>query len=155
MVNRQKVSELLQGHGIIPTQQRVEIALLMLEGNQHLSADQVLARVNQGGTAVSKATVYNTLGLFADRGIIRQVIVDPTKVFYDSNATPHYHFYNVDEGTLIDFDASDLPISNTPLPPAGTIAESIEVIVRIRNKPTLDRSITYQHAKKSAIKLIK
>jgi Fur family transcriptional regulator, iron response regulator len=137
MVNRQRVSELLQGHGIIPTQQRVEIALLMLEGNQHLSADQVLARVNQGGTTVSKATVYNTLGLFADRGIIRQVIVDPTKVFYDSNATPHYHFYNVDEGTLIDFDASDLPISNTPLPPAGTIAESIEVIVRIRNKPTL------------------
>ncbi len=137
MVNRQRVSELLQGYGIIPTQQRVEIALLMLEGNQHLSADQVLARVNQGGTAVSKATVYNTLGLFADRGIIRQVIVDPTKVFYDSNATPHYHFYNVDEGTLIDFDASDLPISNTPLPPAGTIAESIEVIVRIRNKPTL------------------
>ena len=137
MVNRQIVSELLQGHGIIPTQQRVEIALLMLEGNQHLSADQVLARVNQGGTAVSKATVYNTLGLFADRGIIRQVIVDPTKVFYDSNATPHYHFYNVDEGTLIDFDASDLPISNTPLPPAGTIAESIDVIVRVRNKPTL------------------
>ena len=137
MVNRQTVSELLQGHGIIPTHQRVEIALLMLEGNQHLSADQVFTRVNQGGTAVSKATVYNTLGLFADRGIIRQVIVDPTKVFYDSNATPHYHFYNVDEGTLIDFDASDLPISNTPLPPAGTIAESIEVIVRIRNKPTL------------------
>lgn len=137
MVNRQLVSELLQGHGIIPTHQRVEIAMLMLEGNQHLSADQVLARVNQGGTVVSKATVYNTLGLFADRGIIRQVIVDPTKVFYDSNATPHYHFYNVDEGTLIDFDASDLPISNTPLPPAGTIAESIEVIVRIRNKPTL------------------
>ena len=137
MVNRQIVSELLQGHGIIPTHQRVEIALLMLEVNQHLSADQVLARVNQGGTAVSKATVYNTLGLFADRGIIRQVIVDPTKVFYDSNATPHYHFYNVDEGTLIDFDANDLPISTTPLPPAGTIAESIEVIVRIRNKPTL------------------
>ena len=137
MVNRQIVSELLQGHGIIPTHQRVEIALLMLEGNQHLSADQVLARVNQGGTAVSKATVYNTLGLFADRGIIRQVIVDPTKVFYDSNATPHYHFYNVDEGTLIDFDANDLPIATTPLPPAGTIAESIEVIVRIRNKPTL------------------
>jgi Fur family transcriptional regulator, iron response regulator len=135
MVNRQIVSELLQGHGIIPTHQRVEIGLLMLEGNQHLSADQVLARVNQGGTAVSKATVYNTLGLFADRGIIRQVIVDPTKVFYDSNTTPHYHFYNVDEGTLIDFDANDLPISTTPLPPAGTIAESIEVIVRIRNKP--------------------
>jgi Fur family transcriptional regulator, iron response regulator len=135
MVNRQIVSELLQDHGIIPTHQRVEIALLMLEGNQHLSADQVLTRVNQGGTAVSKATVYNTLGLFADRGIIRQVIVDPTKVFYDSNATPHYHFYNVDEGTLIDFDANDLPISTTPLPPAGTIAESIEVIVRIRNKP--------------------
>jgi Fur family transcriptional regulator, iron response regulator len=137
MVNRQIVSELLQGHDIIPTHQRVEIALLMLEGNQHLSADQILARVNQGGTAVSKATVYNTLGLFADRGIIRQVIVDPTKVFYDSNATPHYHFYNVDEGTLIDFDANDLPISTTPLPPAGTMAESIEVIVRIRNKSTL------------------
>ena len=136
MVDRQLVSELLQCYGIIPTHQRVEIAMIMLDGYQHLSADQVLTRVNQEGAAVSKATVYNTLGLFAERGIIRQVIVDPTKVFYDSNTAPHYHFYNVDDGTLMDLDVHALQISDIPRIPEGTVAEGIDVIIRVRNKST-------------------
>lgn len=137
MIDRLTVSELLQRHGIIPTQQRVEIAMIMLAGYQHLSADQVLSKVNQGGATVSKATVYNTLGLFAERGIIRQVIVNPTKVFYDSNTAPHYHFYNVDNGTLTDFDAHVLQISDIPPVPEGTVAEGIDIIIRVCNKSTV------------------
>ncbi len=136
MIDRQTVSELLQRRGIIPTQQRVEIAMILLDDYKHLSADQILAKVNQGGSVVSKATVYNTLGLFAERGIIRQVIVDPTKVFYDSNSAPHYHFYNVDDGTLTDVDAQALQISDIPPVPEGTAAEGIDVIIRVRNKST-------------------
>jgi len=136
MMNRQSISDLLQSHGVLPTPQRVEIAMAMLDSFQHLSADQVLAKVNENGSPVSKATVYNTLGLFAERGLIREVIVDPARVFYDSRTSPHYHFYNVDEGTLMDFDAAELPISAIPEVPEGMIAEGVDVIVRVRNKPT-------------------
>ncbi|HTT08656.1 MAG TPA: transcriptional repressor [Gammaproteobacteria bacterium] len=131
------ITALLEKHDILPTSQRVEIAALMLSQHQHMSADQVLAHIREGGeTAVSKATVYNTLGLFAEKGLLREVIVDPAKVFYDSNTKPHHHFYNVDDGSLIDFDAADCAISQLPEPPAGTVAEGVEVIVRIRqNRP--------------------
>lgn len=128
------IAELLQQHQILPTPQRVQIAMIILKEMQHLSADQVLQRVNQETALVSKATVYNTLGLFAERGLIREVFVDSTKVFYDSNTTQHYHFYNVDDGTLMDFDAKELSIDTFPVIPEGTVAEGIDIIVRIRNK---------------------
>jgi Fur family iron response transcriptional regulator len=133
-MDQQVISELLQKHEIYPTPQRVDIAMVMLDEFQHLSADQVLAKVNGNGSLVSKATVYNTLGLFAERGLIREVIVDPTRVFYDSNTSPHYHFYNVDEGTLMDFDAVGMSLSTIPEIPEGMIAEGVDVIVRVRNK---------------------
>lgn len=132
--DKASITALLEQHGILPTSQRVEIAALMLAEHQHLSADQVLARIRENGeTNVSKATVYNTLGLFAQKGLLREVIVDPTKVFYDSNSRPHHHFYNVDDGSLIDFDDAECAISHLPTLPAGTVAEGVEVIVRIRH----------------------
>lgn len=105
----------------------------MLCERQHLSADQVLTQLNANGAAVSKATVYNTLGIFADRGLVRQVIVDPTKVFYDSNVEPHYHFYNVDDGTLIDVEAADVPLEQLPRVPDGTVTDAVDIIIRVRN----------------------
>ena len=131
-MHKEQIPTLLDDHGIMPTVQRVEIAAIMLAEEHHLSADQVLARVRQTGAAVSKATVYNTLGLFADRGLIRQVIVDPAKVFYDSKTRPHYHFYNSDTSTLTDFDAEPLGLKDLPQAPQGTVAEGIDVIVRVR-----------------------
>jgi len=94
----------LKARNITPTQQRVEIAQILFEKPQHLSAEQVLAKVN-GNAAVSKATVYNTLGLFARKALVKEVIVDPSKVFYDSNVHPHQHFYNIDTGILTDIDS--------------------------------------------------
>lgn len=132
--DREALATLLQGHGISPTAQRVEIAAILLSKRQHLSADQVLGRLIAQGAAVSKATVYNTLGLFAEKSLIREVIVDPAKVFYDSNADTHHHFYNVDDGTLIDVDSEQLPIEQLPRPPAGTVAEGVDIVIRIRNK---------------------
>ncbi len=131
--DRDAIPGLLLGQGISPTAQRVEIAGILLCERQHLSADQVLTRLNENGAAVSKATVYNTLGLFAERGLVRQVIVDPTKVFYDSNVEAHHHFYNVDNGTLIDVDAAELPLEQLPRAPTGTVAEAVDIVIRIRN----------------------
>lgn len=128
------IVQLLNKHGISPTHQRVEIAQVLFAKPQHVSAEQVLGIVNNGHTVTSKATVYNTLGLFARKGLVREVIIDPTKVFYDSNTMPHYHFYNEDSGTLMDIDAADLDISRLPEPPVGTINDKVDVIVRIKNK---------------------
>ena len=120
---------------IKPTAQRVEIALLLLQEHQHLSAEQVLYRLRRRGKAVSKATVYNTLRLFAARGIVQQVIVDPERVFYDSNTSDHFHFYNnVNQGVLIDLDPDALRIPELPALPYGTVHEAVDVIVRIRDK---------------------
>ena len=133
-VSKDAIPNILQNHGIQSTAQRVEIAAIVLAEKHHLSADQVLKRVNDGSKAVSKATVYNTLGLFAERGLVRQVIVDSTKVFYDSNTASHYHFYNVDDGTLTDLEANELAIAKLPPLPPGTVAEDVDIVIRVRNK---------------------
>lgn len=133
-LNRSQVGALLREHGISPTQQRVEIACILFACPQHLSAEQVLNMVNDGKALVSKATVYNTLGLFARKGLLREVIVDPTKVFYDPTTAPHHHFYNVDTGTLMDIPADSVVLSELPSPPPGTVAEGVDVIIRLRRE---------------------
>jgi Fur family iron response transcriptional regulator len=131
-----RIARKLQGHGIQPTAQRIDIAAVFFAGDMHLSADQVIARVGRTGRPVSKATVYNTLGLLAERGLLAQVIVDSGKVFYDSNTKPHFHFYNVDDGELTDVEARHPLLESLPAPPPGTYAEGLDVIIRIRNRPS-------------------
>jgi Fur family iron response transcriptional regulator len=116
-----------------PTQQRVLIGMVLFARDRHLSADAVLTEVNAEKPCVSKATVYNTLGLFADRGLIREVIVDPSRVFYDPNTSAHHHFYNVDTGMLADIDAAQFELTQLPPLPEGTEAEGVDVIIRVRN----------------------
>lgn len=124
----------LRDYDILPTQQRVQIARVLLTGDQHLSADQVLELVEATGSKVSKATVYNTLGLFADKGILREVNVDPNRVFYDTNNTVHHHFYNIDSGELSDIDPGQIPVDQLPKAPEGSVVDGVEVIIRIRNQ---------------------
>ena len=128
-----QLTGVLKSHDILPTRQRLMIAQVLFNRVQHLCADQVLDFVNSGTDHVSKATVYNTLGLFARKGLIREVIVDPTRVFYDPNTSDHHHFYNVDTGELRDIEASELEISALPELPPGTEADGVDVIVRLRN----------------------
>ena len=130
--NRVEVINRLKEAGVTPTQQRVDIAQILFAKPQHLSAEQVLAIVNAESSLVSKATVYNTLGLFASKGLLSEVIVDPTKVFYDSNTTAHHHFYNVDSGELTDVDSGAVSLANLPPAPEGTEAEAVDVIIRVR-----------------------
>jgi Fur family transcriptional regulator, iron response regulator len=131
------VEELLRDHGILPTQQRLHIASVLLARQQHLSADQVMHLVNAEHHLVSKATVYNTLGLFANHGLIRAVIVDPARVFYDSNTSRHHHYYNIDTGELTDIDSDSMEISMLPEMPAGTVAAGVDIIIRVRNEPAV------------------
>ncbi|HHO68544.1 MAG TPA: transcriptional repressor [Gammaproteobacteria bacterium] len=134
LLGEQQAAERLSRYDILPTQQRVQIARVLLARDQHLSADQVLDLVKAAGNRVSKATVYNTLGLFAEKGVVREVIVDPQRVFYDTNTSVHHHFYNVDTGELTDIDAERLRLEGLPGVPPGTVAEGVDVIIRIRQR---------------------
>lgn len=132
-LEEREVVDLLVAHDIQPTQQRVEIAKVLFARDQHLSADDVLLQVSHGSCRVSKATVYNTLGLFARKGLVREVIVDRSRVFYDPNTRPHHHFYNVDTGALMDVDANQVTINQLPEPPSGTTTDGVDIIIRVRN----------------------
>ena len=131
---RENAAHTLESHGITATPQRVEIARILLARPQHLSAEQVIGELKQGDLAVSKATVYNTLGLFAEKGLVREVIVDPSKVFYDSNCSDHHHFYDIDSCTLTDIDARQIAVGGLPEVPAGKVVDRVDVIVRVRSR---------------------
>lgn len=129
---RDQLVDRLRRHGINPTHQRIEIAHALFSRGEHLSADQLLAIVNGRHSETSKATVYNTLRLFLEKRLIREVIVDPNKVFYDPNTEPHYHFYNSDTGELTDIEASRIEVSGLPRLPEGMVTDGVDIIVRIR-----------------------
>jgi Fur family iron response transcriptional regulator len=132
-LSKQEIIAKLQASGITPTQQRMVIGRLLFSKPQHLSAEQVLALVNAAGDAkVSKATVYNTLNLFASCGLVREVIVDPTKVFYDSNMTEHHHFFNLDTGLLADVPGT-LTVTGSPDLPDDMVVSGIVVVLRVRS----------------------
>ena len=133
-MNKQSVIDLLQRNGIQSTQQRVEIAQILFAKPQHLSADQVLAKVNHKRNLVSKATVYNSLGIFTRKGIIREIIADPSRVFYDSNTSNHHHFFNIDTGEISDLPHDNITVNELPGLPEGTVADSIDVVFKVRNK---------------------
>lgn len=131
---QKSIKDLLLQCGIRPTLQRLEIAELLLSHPQHMSADQILGKVNKYETIVSKATVYNTLNLLVEKGLVHQVVIDSGRVFYDSNTDTHHHIYNEDTGMLTDVQADEMIIENVPDLPSGTIRSGIDVIIRVKNK---------------------
>ena len=124
---------ILRTRDITPTRQRVEIASVLLGRPQHVCADQLLAQVNREDSLVSKATVYNTLGLFARKGLVREVLVDPTKVFYDSNTHPHHHYYNESTGALFDVPDGGLRLAAQPVGPEGMAVVGVDVVIRVKD----------------------
>ena len=127
---------LLRRHRINPTRQRIDIARALFSDVEHVSADAILMRVNATHPLTSKATVYNTLNLFVQRGLLREVIAHPNKVFYDANTAPHYHFYDVDTGELMDIPAEELPVARLPQLPPGKVTEGLDIVIRIRSACT-------------------
>ena len=125
--------EILESGAVKPTRQRLAIARVLFARHQHLSADQVMLSANRADAELSKATVYNTLKLFVEKRLIREVIVDPDKVFYDSNTGPHHHFYDIQTGEIIDIDAAEITVAGLPPLPEGKVAEGVDVIVRMRS----------------------
>lgn len=122
------------------TSQRIEIAEILFEKQQHMSAEQLLDRLRAGGSGVSKATVYNTLNLFAERGLVKECIVDPERRFYDSNIEKHHHFFLIDSGELVDIPQDEIRFSELPSFPEGGEIDSVEVLIKIRRNAPENQS---------------
>lgn len=130
--SREAIAELLRQNDINPTHQRIEIAYALFSRRQHLSAEQVMGIVNARVPECSKATIYNTLNLLREKRMIREVVVDPAKVFYDPNTSEHHHLYDVVRGTLVDIPAGEIEVKGMPHLPEGMTAESVDIVVRVR-----------------------
>ncbi len=132
LYNADAIPALLREHDISLTHQRLQIGQVLFACCQHMSADQILSQVNKEHPETSKATVYNTLKLFLEKGLVREVIVDPTRVFYDPNMLPHHHLYNLETGELTDIDAASVQVNGLPPLPPGLRQDGVDIIVRVR-----------------------
>ncbi|ENO78512.1 Fur family ferric uptake regulator [Thauera sp. 27] len=124
----------LRKAGVPVTQQRIEIARVLFSAPVHMSADQIWATVKATAPDVSRATVYNTLRLFTEKHLVRELFVDPQRIVYDSTTTPHFHLYNMDTGEVRDLAADEIEVIGAPRLPAGVELEEVDVIVRVRNR---------------------
>lgn len=127
---KHQIEDMLRKRGIQPTAQRVEVLYHLREGG-HRTADELHDILNAEFSRVSRATVYNTLNLLKERGIIGEVVLEPGKSIFDANPNEHYHFYNVDTKDLIDIPADQICVTCVPGYPEGKEFRGADVIIRI------------------------
>jgi Fe2+ or Zn2+ uptake regulation protein len=106
------VIKILQDAGIQPSAQRVAVAEYVLNTDEHPSADQVFATVSANFPMISRATIYNTLNLFVEKGLLRQLHINPTSVVFDPNLERHHHFIDEETGAIKDIAGQQLKVSN-------------------------------------------
>lgn len=124
----------LKDAGLRPTRQRLALAKLLFEcGERHISAEDLHAETLANCTQVSLGTVYNALHQFTKAGLLREVVVGPGRSYFDTNTTPHHHFFIEGEGLLIDIPADQIAFSQLPVTPSDMKIGRIDVIVRLAN----------------------
>src|SRR5580693_8635074 len=126
-------TERLRAAGLRPTRQRVELARHLLAGaDLHVPAASLAEEVAGAGIKVSLATVYNTLHQFTAAGLLRQVIVDAARGYFDTNTGDHQHFFLEDEGTLIDIPGEAIKVAGIPSAPPGMTVDRVDVVIRVK-----------------------
>ncbi len=124
--------ERLKAVGLRPTRQRLALAKLLFEpGNRHVSAERLHAEAVEAQVRVSLATVYNTLHQFTAVGLLREVVVEPGRSYFDTTVEDHHHFYFQDTGRIEDIPGDDLRVLDLPEAPAGTRVARVDIIVRV------------------------
>jgi Fur family iron response transcriptional regulator len=127
----------LRAAGLRPTRQRVALARLLLEpagrpGERHVTAEQLHGEAEARAIRVSLATVYNTLHQFTQAGLLREVVVEPGRSYFDTNTADHHHFFCEATGALQDIPGELIRVSDVPSPPHGTAIRRVDVIIRVR-----------------------
>jgi Fur family iron response transcriptional regulator len=127
------VKAMLRRVGLRPTRQRMALGWILFgKGDRHVTAEMLYEEANRAKVPVSLATVYNTLHQFTEVGLLRQVAVDGSKAFFDTNASEHHHFFVEDENAVVDIPSSDVIVDKLPTPPEGYEIARIDVVVRLR-----------------------
>ena len=127
------LTAVLRMAGLRPTRQRVALAELLFGGpHRHVSAEQLHGEASEARVNVSLATIYNTLHQFHEAGLLREVAVDASRSYFDTDTSDHHHFYLEDEQRVIDIPASAIVIQNLPEPPHGMNITHVDVVVRVR-----------------------
>jgi Fur family transcriptional regulator, iron response regulator len=127
--------EKLRSLGLRPTRTRIALAhMLFAQGNRHVSAEMLFEEANRANVSVSLATVYNALHNFTEVGLLRQVAVDSSKSYFDTNNSEHHHYYLEDRHELMDIPPTDVVVGRAPAPPEGFEITRIDVVVRLRRK---------------------
>lgn len=125
----------LRAAGLRPTRQRLALAKLLFDnGHCHVTAEDLHGRARDAKIGVSLATVYNTLHQFTDAGLLREVVVDAGRSYFDTNTSEHHHFFFEDGSRLEDIPEGQVMVTNVPTPPEGTTVKRVDVIVRVTDR---------------------
>jgi Fur family transcriptional regulator, iron response regulator len=136
-----KAIQRLREVGLRPTRQRVELASVLFKGeDRHVTAESLYEEASGLGLRISLATVYNTLHQFTHAGLLRQVIVDAARGYFDTNTGDHQHFFLEDDGALIDIPGDQITVAGVPVPPAGLSVDRVDVVVRVKRAPSALRT---------------
>jgi Fur family iron response transcriptional regulator len=126
------ISEMLRDAGMRPTRQRVALGeLLFASGDRHVTAEILHAEAVAAGERVSLATVYNTLHQFRRAGLLRELAIDGSKAYFDTNTSNHNHFYLERDGILMDIPDGTVQVDGVPAPPEGLKISHIDLVVRL------------------------
>ncbi len=127
--------DLMRKVGLRPTRQRLGLARLLFDnGNRHTTAEQLHTEAAKAKLRVSLATVYNALHHFTEAGLLREVVVESGRSYFDTNVSDHHHFFNVDRCELRDIPGDQVTVERLPEAPEGAVVERVDVIVRIRDR---------------------
>src|SRR5471030_406687 len=131
-ISREQAAARLKAAGLRPTRQRIELPRLLFTGqDRHVTAESLAEEGVKAGARVSLATIYNTLHQFQAAGLLRQVIVDAARSYFDTNIGDHQHFFLENEGLLIDIPGEQIMVSGVPEAPAGLTVDRVDVVVRV------------------------
>lgn len=127
------LTAVLRMAGLRPTRQRVALAEMLFSGpHRHVSAEQLHAEALEHRVNVSLATIYNSLHQFREAGLLREVAIDASRSYFDTDTSDHHHFYLEDEQRVIDIPSSSIVIQNLPQPPSGMDITHVDVVVRVK-----------------------
>jgi Fur family transcriptional regulator, iron response regulator len=126
--------ELLRAAKLRPTRQRLALAKLLFEkGDRHVTAEQLHEEAGAASISVSLATIYNTLHQFVAARLLREVVVNPDRSYFDTNITDHHHFFFEETGKLMDIASDKIEVRNLPQPPQGAIRR-VDAVIRVGPK---------------------
>ncbi len=149
-MSMEEISDMLRNAGLRPTRQRLAIGRFLWFNvpNQHITAEKLHHKTQSENEPVSLATVYNTLHQFTDAGLLREVVIDGQRSYFDTHVEPHYHFYCEETRNLVDIPFESVDLGTLPTPPEGSNVAAVDVIIRLRqcnltdNDPKVSNQMT-------------